>query len=152
MATTNLPDSPTHEPRPLESCAIVSNVANTPATITHLFVYGTLRPGDVRWHHLAPFVEGDGFDDSAAGSVFDTGLDYPAAKFDNSGTILGRTYELLAASRQRCLQLLDEVEGVVHGGYRRVQITTGSGTRAWAYEYGAGLELTLIESGDWMRR
>lgn len=127
-------------------------MANVPATITHLFVYGTLRPGDVRWHHLAPFVVDEGWDDTAAGSVFDTGLDYPAATFDHSGTIHGRTYGLLAASQQRCLDRLDEVEGVVEGQYRRIQITTGTGVRAWSYEYGAGLELTLIESGDWMRR
>jgi gamma-glutamylcyclotransferase (GGCT)/AIG2-like uncharacterized protein YtfP len=44
------------------------------------------------------------------------------------------------------------VEGVVEGGYRRVQITTGTGTKAWAYEYGSGLELALIESGDWLDR
>lgn len=125
---------------------------NTPATITHLFVYGTLRPGDARWHHLAPFVVDQGWDDTAAGSVFDTGLGYPAAKFDESGIIRGRTYGLLEVSQQQCLQLLDEIEGVVDGGYRRVHITTGTGTSAWTYEYGAGLDLTLIESGDWMQR
>lgn len=125
---------------------------NGPATLTHLFVYGTLRPGDVRWHHLEPFVVDDGWDDTAAGSVFDTGLDYPAAKFDRSSTIHGRTYPLLGASVDQCLELLDGVEGVVAGEYRRIQITTGTGTTAWAYEYGAGLELALIRSGDWLRR
>ncbi len=132
-------------------CAIVSNVANVPAPI-HLFVYGTLRPGDVRWHHLSPFVVDDGWKDTAAGSVFDTGLDYPAAVFDGSGTIHGRTYALLSASQRRCLELLDEVEGVVDGAYRRTRITTGTGTIAWSYEYGSGLELALIASGDWLRR
>ena len=127
-------------------------MAIVPTTLSHLFVYGTLRPGDVRWHHLEPFVVDEGWDDTAAGSVFDTGLDYPAAKFDRSGTIRGRTYALLTASVDRCLELLDEVEGVVEGQYRRVTITTGTGTRAWAYEYGTGLDLTLIESGDWLQR
>jgi gamma-glutamylcyclotransferase (GGCT)/AIG2-like uncharacterized protein YtfP len=84
--------------------------------------------------------------------VFDTGLNYPAALFDDSGTIRGRTYPLLTGSIDQCLALLDEVEGVVEGGYRRVQITTGTGTKAWAYEYGSGLELALIESGDWLDR
>ena len=86
---------------------------NTPAPIRSLFVYGTLRPGDVRWHHLEPFVVDEGWDDTAAGSVFDTGLNYPAAMFDNSGTIRGRTYSLLSASIDQCLALLDDVEGVV---------------------------------------
>lgn len=135
-----------------ERCGIVSNVELVSAVIPHLFVYGTLRPGDVRWHHLEPFVVDEGWDDTAAGSVFDTGLDYPAAVFDDSGTIRGRTYSLLRASIDQCLTLLDDVEGVVDGDYRRVKITTGTGTSAWAYEYGDGLDLTLIASGDWLNR
>jgi gamma-glutamylcyclotransferase (GGCT)/AIG2-like uncharacterized protein YtfP len=131
--------------------AIVASVSKSLA-VSSLFVYGTLRPGDVRWHHLAPFVVDEGWDDTAGGSVFDTGLNYPAALFDDSGTIRGRTYPLLTGSIDQCLALLDEVEGVVEGGYRRVQITTGTGTKAWAYEYGSGLELTLIKSGDWLDR
>ena len=127
-------------------------MANNSADTNHLFVYGTLRPGDVRWHHLAPFVIDEGWDDTAPGSVFDTGLGYPAAKFDNSGIIHGRTYGLLAAAQARCLELLDEVEGVVDGLYHRVQIRTGSGTTAWSYQYGGGLRLTPIESGDWLDR
>lgn len=126
--------------------------SKSPSMISHLFVYGTLQPGDVRWHHLAPFVAGDGWPDTAAGSVFDTGVGYPAALFDASGTVRGRTYPLLSASLEECLAVLDEVEGVVDGQYRRIEITTGSGTPAWAYQYGSGLELTLIESGDWLHR
>ncbi len=145
-------------------CAIVSNVASDARpeleSITHLFVYGTLRPGDVRWHFLEPFVVDDGWDDSADGNVYDTGLDYPAAIFSISGValgvpgsrILGRTYALLDASRTQCLEVLDDVEGVVDGEYRRIAIATGTGTRAWAYEYGTGLDLTRIESGDWLAR
>lgn len=148
---------------------MVSDVAFDPTTestsIAHLFVYGTLRPGDVRWHFLEPFVVDEGWNDTAAGNVYDTGLNYPAAIFDatssarssltaepTSGTIFGRTYALLESARARCLDVLDDVEGVVDGGYQRIALTTSSGTRAWAYEYGAGLELTLIESGDWLQR
>lgn len=132
-------------------------------SITHLFVYGTLRPGDVRWHFLEQFVVDEGWDDTTSGKVYDTGLDYPAAIFGTdpdttgtqpgaTGTILGRTYALLDAARTRCLEVLDEVEGVVEGEFQRIAITTGSDTRAWAYQYGAGLSLTLIESGDWFDR
>ena len=70
--------------------------------ITHVFVYGTLRPGDVRWKFLEPFVVDEGWDDSIPGRLFDTGLDYPAAILDEraapGGTIHGRTYPLLEAS------------------------------------------------------
>lgn len=115
-------------------------------------MYGTLRPGDVRWHHLRPFVVDDGWADEVTGSVYDTGLDYPAAIFDGSATIHGRTYALLETSLRQCLAILDDVEGVVDGGYRRVVVTTARSVSAWAYEYGTGLDLTLIESGDWLDR
>ena len=129
-------------------------------TLSHLFVYGTLRPGDVRWHLLQPFVVDEGWADTATGSVYDTGRDYPAAIFDaagaaesaTSGTIHGRTYSLLESSIDRCLEVLDHEEGTVGGAYKRVAVTTGCDVRAWAYAYGTGLELTLIESGDWFAR
>lgn len=125
-------------------------------TTSHLFVYGTLQPGDVRWHHLEPFVVDEGWPDTAAGRVFDTGLDYPAALFASNanagGTIVGRTYALLESSVGQALERLDEVEGIVGGQYKRVAITTGRGSPAWAYEYGGGLDLVEIESGNWFDR
>jgi gamma-glutamylcyclotransferase (GGCT)/AIG2-like uncharacterized protein YtfP len=117
--------------------------------IGHLFVYGTLRPGDVRWHLLEPFVVGGGRSDAVRGELFDTGLDYPAAVFGGVGTIHGRTFELRAEVLDRALEVLDEVEGVVEGEYRRVEVRTASGLAAWAYECGGGLDLTPIPSGDW---
>lgn len=117
-----------------------------------LFVYGTLRPGDVRWPLLERYVDDDGIDDTAPGRVFDTGLDYPAAIFDGDGQIRGRLYRLNAARLEEGLAVLDEEEDTVAGLYRRVRITTGSGVEAWAYAYGDGLELTPIPSGDWFDR
>jgi gamma-glutamylcyclotransferase (GGCT)/AIG2-like uncharacterized protein YtfP len=118
----------------------------------HLFVYGTLRPGDVRWSFLEPFAADGGVDDTALGRLYDTGLDYPAAVFEGDGTILGRTYALRVDLLERALAVLDEEEDTVLGLYRRVEITTGRGLVAWAYEYGDGLDLTPIESGDWFTR
>ena len=40
-------------------------------TITHLFVYGTLRPGDVRWPLLEPFLLPDATTIDDARSLFD---------------------------------------------------------------------------------
>jgi gamma-glutamylcyclotransferase (GGCT)/AIG2-like uncharacterized protein YtfP len=120
--------------------------------VTHLFVYGTLRPGDVRWPMLSPFVVDEGFDDEVTGCLFDTGLDYPAAVFGSSGTIVGRTFPLLVDSLARCLEVLDVEEDTVLGLYRRVQVRTRRGVDAWAYQYGAGLDLVPIPSGDWFRR
>ena len=121
-------------------------------TNQHLFVYGTLQPGDVRWHLLSSFVVGEGQADTATGRLYDTGLAYPAAVFGDAGTIVGATYVLREASSARCLDVLDEEEGTVAGLYRRIEITTGLGLRAWGYEYGSGLTLTPILSGDWNRR
>lgn len=125
------------------------------ATISELFVYGTLRPGESRWPYLEPYVVDDGWDDHVVGELFDTRRGYPAARFGGTlggPVILGRTFSLLDASRADALELLDRIEGAVAGLYRRVVVTTGRGARAWAYEYGEGLDLHPIESGDWLAR
>jgi gamma-glutamylcyclotransferase (GGCT)/AIG2-like uncharacterized protein YtfP len=114
-----------------------------------VFVYGTLRPGDVRWRFLEPFVVGGGAHDTAPGSLYDTLLDYPAAVFHEEGTIHGETFEIRHADLEDCLAVLDVEEDTVGGLYRRVSLTTGRGTRVWAYEYGQGLDLVHIPSGDW---
>jgi len=117
-----------------------------------LFVYGTLRPGDVRWSMLEPFAADAGVDDTVPGRLFDTGLDYPAAIFGETGIVLGRTYRLRLDTLDHALAVLDEEEDTVAGLYRRVTVVTGRGTTAWAYAYGQGLELTPIPSGDWFDR
>lgn len=120
----------------------------------HLFVYGTLRPGEVRWQHLEPFVVGEGIDTTVAGEVYDTGLDYPAARFGNrSGgdRIIGRVYELTRLDE--ALAHLDLVEGAVRGLYQRVEVTTSSGHVAWAYECGdPALLVRRLPTGDWADR
>ena len=117
----------------------------------HLFVYGTLRPGEVRWRHLEPFVVGDGIDTSTAGDVYDTGLEYPAAMFGGERRIKGRVYELTRLDD--ALAHLDEVEGAVRGLYHRVVVHTDSGHRAWAYQCGDdGLLLRHLPHGDWAQR
>jgi gamma-glutamylcyclotransferase (GGCT)/AIG2-like uncharacterized protein YtfP len=118
--------------------------------MAHLFVYGTLLPGEERWRFLAPFVVGHGLPDTARGDLFDTGLGYPAARFGTAGTIIGRTVTLLGTSDERALVELDVIEGAVAGLYRRTSIVTGNGATAWAYEYGGGLSLTRIASGSWV--
>lgn len=117
---------------------------------THLFVYGTLRPGETRWHHLAPFVTDAGFPDTVPGALFDTGRGYPAADFTDPGTIVGHTYRLRAVDR--AFEVLDDVEGAVAGLYRRVVVRTRAGVSAWAYEGGVGLALVPIPGGDWHSR
>lgn len=118
--------------------------------ITHLFVYGTLRPGQQRWPFLQPFVTDDGDDVSVAGMLYNTGHGYPAAKFDRQGTIHGRVYPLNLDRLDEALALLDEVEGAVVDLFRRVAISTTTGIHAWAYEYCGELSFPAIPSGSWL--
>ena len=118
--------------------------------ITHLFVYGTLRPGQQRWPFLEPFVTDEGHDESVVGTLYDTGHGYPAAKFDRSGTIFGRVYPLKLDRLDEGLKLLDEVEGAVIDLFRRVAITTSTGIEAWAYEYCGEPQFPEIARGDWI--
>ena len=123
------------------------------AAPTHLFVYGTLRPGEVRWHHLAPFVVGEAIETSVSGDLFDTGLSYPAAMFGGERAIVGRVYELAPDRQDAALAHLDEVEGAVRGLYHRVMVRTESGHVAWAYQCGeVALLVRRIDSGDWQQR
>lgn len=125
------------------------------STATHLFVYGTLRPGELRWPFLAPFVVDEGHADSVLGTLFDTGLGYPAARFEPDGTtISGRTYGLRHTSLERALAELDRVEGAVRGLYQRVLVITAAGVRAWAYQFGSDPHIVLepIVGGDWLAR
>ena len=124
---------------------------NDPST-QPLFAYGTLLPGEVRWPALAPYVVDDGVSDTVGGRLFDTGLGYPAALFDGRSIIHGRVFVMRADRYGDALADLDEVEGAVDGAYRRVEVTTAAGVRAWAYEYGGGLELVEIVGGSWVTR
>jgi gamma-glutamylcyclotransferase (GGCT)/AIG2-like uncharacterized protein YtfP len=118
--------------------------------ITHLFVYGTLRPGQQRWPFLEPFVMDEGRDESVVGTLYDTGNGYPAAKFDRPGKIFGRVYPLNIDRLDVALTLLDEVEGAVIDLFRRVAITTSTGLEAWAYEYCGEPQFAKVVSGDWI--
>ncbi|MFM2069952.1 MAG: hypothetical protein RLZZ623_215 [Actinomycetota bacterium] len=125
-----------------------------PAPAPHrVFAYGTLLPGQSRWHHLQPLVEDEGADDAAVGVLYDTGVGYPAAVFGiGSAVIVGRVFALRADQIDRAVALLDEVEGAVAGDYRRIPIVTLAGISAWAYEYGGGLSLQAIPGGSWLLR
>lgn len=116
-----------------------------------LFVYGTLMPGEERWPILEQFVVGDGVPDAVAGLLYDTGEGYPAATFTpGAPRVAGQVFHLDAARLAEALEVLDEVEDAVLGYYQRVRVVTDGGLDVWAYQYGTGLQLVPIESGDWL--
>lgn len=102
---------------------------------TMLFVYGTLKRGDVR----APLLHGQRFVGEARTvaqfRLFNTG-DYPAMVEATPVGLTGRSIEgeLWQVDRV-CLHRLDEEEGVDEGLYERRMIALADGQRAWTYLY-----------------
>jgi len=122
--------------------------------LDQLFIYGTLLPGEPRWHHLEPFVT-TAVADTTRGVLLDTGLGYPAARFDGTATIAlrihGRRVTIHQDVLDDCLEMLDEIEGAEAGLYSRLVVDTDAGVPAWSYQYGCGLEsLVPIASGSWI--
>jgi gamma-glutamylcyclotransferase (GGCT)/AIG2-like uncharacterized protein YtfP len=98
-----------------------------------VFVYGTLLPGQPRWPPLAAYAE-SWLPAVARGTLWDTGLGYPAAVFSPAGgEIPGVAVRMRPDDYERAIRHLDavEVEGVL---YRRVEIPTSRGP-AVTYEW-----------------
>jgi len=113
-----------------------------------LFVYGTLMPGHLRW----PVVRADVEDTRPAtvpGALYDTGWGYPAARFDEVGSVSGWLLRVADEHQHRVLALLDRVEG---DDYRRVTVRCSDGTTAFSYEWtGPSDDLVRLDAG-WERR
>ncbi len=108
--------------------------------IGHVFVYGTLMPGQCRWNALAPWVDGGPTPDSAVGALFDTGNGWPAAVFGRGGPIPGFTVPLEVQSLSVALNSLDEIEGTGQELFRRISIVTGGKVEAWTYKWAGPTE------------
>src|SRR5690606_7273776 len=114
-----------------------------------LFVYGTLMSGHVRWRFLEHFVAEGPEPVTVPGRLFDTGLDFPAARFDLDGMVHGQWFRLMPDRVDDALARLDEVEGAASGYYRRVVVTSDDGRRAWAYEFGGSTDDLIDLDGRW---
>ena len=101
----------------------------------HVFVYGTLLPGESRWPLIAEHVL-DVERAAAPGDLYDTGRGYPAAVFApaaGAGRSAGRVPGARLTVLDDLLPLLDGIEG--EGTlYRRVEVATDQGP-AWSYEW-----------------
>jgi gamma-glutamylcyclotransferase (GGCT)/AIG2-like uncharacterized protein YtfP len=101
--------------------------------------------GRVRWPLLEPYVLAGPRPAAVAGRLYDTGLDFPAARFDRQGTIHGELVDV----RAEALPVLDEIEGTAHSLYGRVVVTTDAGEDAWAYEFGGPVDDLVDLDGRW---
>jgi gamma-glutamylcyclotransferase (GGCT)/AIG2-like uncharacterized protein YtfP len=97
----------------------------------HLFLYGTLMPGQARWPVLAGFTAGKPVPASIRGDLYDTGLGFPAM-FPGHNEVPGTLVDLAATTTEQCIRVLDEVEGVQYGLFLRT-VTECSGVQAWTY-------------------
>jgi gamma-glutamylcyclotransferase (GGCT)/AIG2-like uncharacterized protein YtfP len=99
-----------------------------------LFVYGTLRPGDVAWELLRPHVVGAPVATSALGALYDTGRGYPAVRA-GADTVPGWVVTL--RSPGEALVTLDAYEG---DEYARVRVVTADGLLCWTYLWTASMD------------
>jgi gamma-glutamylcyclotransferase (GGCT)/AIG2-like uncharacterized protein YtfP len=124
-----------------------------------VFVYGTLRRGDVRditRLQPAPRFIGTG---SVAGVLYDLGP-YPGLLLGGAGRVVGEVYAI-SAGLERLLDEIEEVWPQQSGEYSRREVTVQMDEAAWAeapvclvYEINpqrlAGCP--VIAGGDWRRR
>ncbi|MCW8333164.1 gamma-glutamylcyclotransferase [Vibrio sp. SCSIO 43135] len=107
-----------------------------------VFVYGTLRQGEVNSHLLANSELLGQFETGPHYALFDLG-EYPAIS-DGEQSILGEVYRI----DDTTLANLDVLEDVPNE-YRRSSLDTPFG-KAWVYLYQDESKLSVpIQSGDW---
>jgi gamma-glutamylcyclotransferase (GGCT)/AIG2-like uncharacterized protein YtfP len=93
-----------------------------------VFVYGTLQPGHEAWRLVEPMVTGRPRRTSIRGTLYDTGMGYPAMRLDGEDSIPG--WVLPIRSPGRTLSTLDKYEGP---DYRRVRVVLPDGQVCWTY-------------------
>jgi gamma-glutamylcyclotransferase (GGCT)/AIG2-like uncharacterized protein YtfP len=118
-----------------------------------VFVYGTLMPGGARWPVLAPSAV-SWQPATAAGSLWDTGLGYPAARFEHPdggggrvASVRGVLVDVDPFDYAAVIDRLDDIEeeGVL---YRRVGVQTSAGP-AVAYEWLGPTDGLVPLAGGW---
>lgn len=93
-----------------------------------VFVYGTLQPGHEAWPMLEPFATGRPRRATIRGSLYDTGMGYPALRLDGDGDVRG--WMVPIRSPRRALSTLDKYEGP---DYRRIRVVPADGAVCWTY-------------------
>lgn len=110
-----------------------------------VFVYGTLRPDASDWWRLEPFATGEPSRAALPGTLFDTGLGYPALRLGEGPGVSGWVVDL--AEPPAAVSALDVYEGTE---YRRVRVALPGGLLCWTYvwtEPVAGLRILTTPWG-----
>lgn len=107
---------------------------------TTLFVYGSSQPGQSRYSAIERYV--DSYEeDTVSGWLYDSGMDYPLAKFGPGDTIPGYVLRLAPGTAEEAMREFTRVEA---GLFHPVEVTTDGKVRATAFEW--------IESTDGFER
>ena len=95
-----------------------------------LLAYGLLMPTQPSWSLVAPHAGGPPRRMHVAGTLYDTGLGWPALVPGGRGEVPAALVPLRDPAR--LLPVLDEYEGP---DYRRVRHTLADGTVCWVYAW-----------------
>jgi gamma-glutamylcyclotransferase (GGCT)/AIG2-like uncharacterized protein YtfP len=109
-----------------------------------VFVYGTLQPGASDWWRLAQHASGEPRAAALPGTLFDTGLGYPALRLGEGPGVSGWVVDL--ARPATGLSTLDEYEGAE---YRRVRVALPGGQLCWTYVWAGGFEGLRMLTAPW---
>jgi gamma-glutamylcyclotransferase (GGCT)/AIG2-like uncharacterized protein YtfP len=105
------------------------------SVIARLFVYGTLMPGEARWHLLAPLTApAEPEHAEATGYLYRTPYGWPAAVFDPAASPAVPGLVVTLRDPGRAFPVLDEIEGTDAGLFHRRLIATTAG-QCWAYHW-----------------
>jgi gamma-glutamylcyclotransferase (GGCT)/AIG2-like uncharacterized protein YtfP len=102
---------------------------------TTVFVYGTLQPTGTAWHIAGPWSVAEPRKAELTGTLYDTGLGWPALRLTGDDLIPG--YLLTLRSPAEAFAILDAYEG---GEYQRVRVLLADGTPCWTYEWTAPVD------------
>jgi gamma-glutamylcyclotransferase (GGCT)/AIG2-like uncharacterized protein YtfP len=106
--------------------------------MNRLFVYGTLKPGEIRWGHILEPYANNVEAASAQGKLFDSGLGWPVAIFDDEGEpFSGVVVSIDPEQLDEAFAILDRIEGVADGLFQRITIDV-DGQPCWTYHWPHG--------------
>lgn len=111
-----------------------------------LFAYGTLMPGRLRWPLIADDVVGRRRS-AVAGTLYDTGLGYPALVLGGDRRVAG----WLLGLSERAPTVLDNLDVIEGPRYRRTDVTTLDGVRALTYAFIGDAGGFTVLDGPWDR-